>query len=132
MLRDVIFGLVGAGLAFAWFVLVMSLSLEGRFAGEARDVLLVLGSGLAALVFLHVFMEARDNRRLRAFRAAMDEQDRRARAWERDKALRLNAYSTAQAASSTAAGSRVASGPSARIIPFPVRHASRPAEAHAR
>jgi hypothetical protein len=47
MLRDVILGFVWAGLAFACFALVTSLSpLEGGFAGEAHDVLLVLGSGI--------------------------------------------------------------------------------------
>jgi hypothetical protein len=131
MLRDVINGLIRAGLAFAYFVLVMSLSpREGRFAGEAWDLLLILGGGLAAVMFLHFFMDARDDRRLRAFRAKMDEQDRRARETTREKALRLNAYLTAPAGCSTAAGSGVASGLMAQIIPFPARHAPRLAIGH--
>jgi hypothetical protein len=118
MLRDVVTGLIWAGLAFAYFVLVMSLSpLEGRFAGEAWDLLLILGGGLAAIMFL-------------AFRAKMDEQDRLARETAREKALRLNAYLTAPAGCSTAAGSGVASGPMAQIIPFPGRHAPRLAIGH--
>ncbi len=126
MLRDVITGLVWAGLVFACFVLAMSLSpLEGRFAGEAWDLLLILGGGLAAILFLHFFMDAREHRRSRAFRAKMDEQDRRARQAAREKALRLNAYLTAPAGCSTAEGSSVASGPMAQIIPFPARHAPR-------
>ena len=133
MLRDVITGLTWAGLVFAYFVLVMSLSpLEGRFAGEAWDLLLILGGGLAAIVFLHFFMDARDDRRLRVFRAKMDEQDRRARESEREKALRLNTCLTAPAGCSTAASSGVASGPIAQMIPFPVRRVPRPAMAHLR
>jgi len=123
MLRDVITGLIWAGLALAYFALTMSLSPpEGRFAGEARDVLLILGSGLAAILFLHFFMDARNDRRLRAFREKMDEKDRHARESEREKALRLNAYLIAPAGCSTAASSRVASDPMAQIIPFPGRH----------
>jgi hypothetical protein len=93
MLRDAVTGLVWAGLAFACFMLAMSLSPpHGRLAGEAWDLLLILGGGLAAILFLHGFMETRDDRRLRAYEAKMQEQDRRARETAREKALRLNAY----------------------------------------
>lgn len=130
MLRDVITGLIWAGLAFAYFVVAMYLSPPlGRFAGEAWDLLLILGSGLAAIVFLHFFMDARDDRRLRAYQAKMDEQDRRARETAREKALRLNAYVPAPAGCETTAGS-VASAPKAQIIPFPARHAPHLAIGH--
>ncbi|SUS07966.1 hypothetical protein DF3PB_5450002 [uncultured Defluviicoccus sp.] len=131
MLRDVVVGLVWAGLAFGYFMLAMSLGLpEGRFAGEAQELLLILGGGLAAIIFLHFFADARDDRRLRAFQAKMDEQDRHAREAAREKTLQLNAYLTAPAGCEGIVGKGGASGPIAQIIPFPVRHAPRPAIGH--
>lgn len=130
MLRDVVTGLLWAGLAFAYFVLVMSLSpLQG--ADEAWDVLVILGGGFAAIVFLHFFMEARDDRRLRALRAKMDEQDRRARGAAQANALRLNAYLPAPAGCESTVGGG-ASAPMAQIIAFPSRRGRirRPAIAH--
>lgn len=126
MLRDGITGLLGAGLVFAYFVLAMSLSpLEGRLAGEARDVLLIPGCGLAAIVFVHCLMAARDDRRRGEFQANMAEQDRLAREAAREKALRLNAYVPSPVGCETTGGN-VASAPMAQIIPFPGRHKTAP------
>jgi hypothetical protein len=91
MLRDVVTGLVWTGFAFAYFAFVMSLSpLQG--ADGVWDLLVILGGGITAIVFLHVYIAARDDRRLRVYQAKMDEQDRRARETARASALRLNAY----------------------------------------
>jgi hypothetical protein len=111
MLRVVV-GLAWAGLVFAYFMLVMPLSLpEGRFAGEAQDLLLILGGGIAVIFLLHTLTGARDERHLRACEQKMKEQDRLTRERSRASALRLNTC-----------GSGDASARGAQIIPFPARH----------
>jgi hypothetical protein len=114
-------GLVWASLAFAYFALVMSLSpLQG--ADEAWDLLVILGSGFAAILFLAVFMRVREDRSSRARPTETDEHDRRARETARASALRLNAYLPAPAGCESTVGSGGASAPMAQIIPFPARH----------
>jgi hypothetical protein len=73
MLRDVVTSLVWAGLAFAYCALMMSLT-PLQSADEASSLLVFLAGGFAAIVFLHLFTEARDDRRLRAIRAKTVEQ----------------------------------------------------------
>jgi hypothetical protein len=91
MLRDVVTGLLWAGLAFAYFLLVMSLSpLQG--AEEAWNLLVILAGGFAAILFLAVFMDVREDRFGRARLAEMHGHDQRVnRAGECAAAERLPA-----------------------------------------
>jgi hypothetical protein len=96
MLRDVVTGLLWAGLAFAYFLLVMSLSpLQG--AEEAWNLLVILAGGFAAIVFLAVFMDVREDRFGRVRLAEMDEHDQRARETAPASALRNAAHKCAYA-----------------------------------